>query len=122
VDDSIEVLLGARPATLPEVAASLEARTGVTFEQRDSYFWGVYRIAYPSWGRIKIVTQLDPAGDPFEDEHPDYEVLVYIRVCDESSIDLTEILGQEGQLVVLRRSPRGPDHEGLPGPVVSDAG
>jgi hypothetical protein len=70
-------LYGVRIGRVEDVAAAVEARIPCVFQARNSYYFGSYRVAKLGEDELKIVSQPDPEGDPFEDDFADYQVLVY---------------------------------------------
>jgi hypothetical protein len=73
------VLYGVRNSGVEETAAALGTELGLTFQDRESDYLGVYKLAAAGSMEIKIVSQPDPAGDPLEDDFVDYRTLVYVE-------------------------------------------
>jgi hypothetical protein len=71
-------LYGVRNSGLEQTTVALAARLAYTFQERDSYYLGVYWVADDGSTEIKVVAQPDPEGDPFEDEFADYAILIYM--------------------------------------------
>jgi hypothetical protein len=72
------LLYGVRRGTVDETATALADRLACTFQERDSYYVGVYRVADIGPTEVKVVAQPDPEGDPLEDDFAEYQTLVYV--------------------------------------------
>jgi hypothetical protein len=85
-----DILYGVRTGDPQDLAAVLTPRLGSPFETRDSDYLGQYCRAHTPHGEIKILVQPDPEGDPFEDDFPDYRLLIYVN-AEGNDIDLSGI-------------------------------
>ena len=51
---------------------------GRDLQERESSFYGDYWIARFDGIEVRVVPQIDPSGDPQEEEFVDYGILVYL--------------------------------------------
>jgi hypothetical protein len=73
------VLYGVKNLGVEEVTAVLGTRLALTFQDRESDYFGIYKMASDGSTEIRLVAQPDPAGDPLEDDFVDYNTLVYVE-------------------------------------------
>lgn len=72
-------LYGARTSGVGAVADQLGTALGCAFEERESDYLGVYRLArLPDGTLIRVVGQPDPEGLSLEEEFADYATLIYV--------------------------------------------
>lgn len=95
------LLYGVRRTDVPQTARLIAEILGCNFQERESDYLGIYQIAKISAAQIKVVSQLDPEGDPLEDGFEEYGTLVYVD--GESEIQqLDSLTGPQGPLERLR--------------------
>lgn len=95
------LLYGAKECGIDTTALAISSRLGCTFENRESGYFGEYKLASFGAMDIKIVAQPDPEGDPLEDEFEDYHILVYVD-SDGEAPDLDGLQIAAGRLERLR--------------------
>jgi len=74
----MEKLYGVKSGDTAPVAAAVGSALGHTLQKRDSSFYGSYWIARFNDVEVLVVEQIDPVGEPQEEEFTDYQVLVYV--------------------------------------------
>jgi hypothetical protein len=71
-------LYGARYSGVPEVALAIGACLKCDFKVRESDYLGIYQVAIIPEGKIQVIAQPDPEGEPLEDEFEEYVTLIYV--------------------------------------------
>lgn len=95
------LLYGVRSSDLDAVAEALESRLGCRFEERESDYLGVYRLARINLTEIKVMSWLDEDDEPVEAGFDGYETLVYVTTEEDfQPLDGTPVAG--GVLELLR--------------------
>jgi hypothetical protein len=97
------LLYGVRSGNVEETATALAARLACTFQERDSHYIGVYRVADIGSSEVKVVAQPDPEGDPLEDEFEEYRTLVYVVTKDADFPALEGVATASGAVERLRK-------------------
>lgn len=90
------VLYGMRGADVGETALLISEALGSDLQERESDYFGIYRSIATAGVQIKVVSRIDPEGEPLEDGLDEYQTLVYVQG--------ESVLSQFGSLV----SPGGP--------------
>lgn len=95
------LLLGARSGDVAEIASLIERTLGYNFQERESDYFGTYRIAKADGLQIKVVSLLDPEGAPLEEGFGGFETLIYAD-GDLSGIQFGTLTVPQGPLEKLR--------------------
>ena len=99
-------LYGVRGCKVDGTAEAVGARLGRTFEDRESEYLGAYKLAAADSLEIRVVGQPDPAGDPLEDQFPDYDTLIFVDVDVDLEVpDLSGLEVANSKIVLLREEP-----------------
>jgi hypothetical protein len=85
----MEKLYGVRSGATDPVAAAVGEVLGHALQKRESSFYGDYWIARFDNVEVLVIEQIDPVGEPQEEEFMDYEILVYVG----SSAPIDDISG-----------------------------
>ncbi|MEU6509727.1 hypothetical protein [Streptomyces sp. NPDC046942] len=71
-------LYGVRDSGVSEVVLEIGSFLNCDFKVRESDYLGVYQVAIIPEGKIQVIAQPDPEGEPIEDEFKEYATLIYI--------------------------------------------
>ena len=72
------LLFGVRKASVDATATAIGSAVECSFEDRDSSYLGPYKFAVVGSSEIKVVSQIDPDGEPLEEDFEDFATLVYV--------------------------------------------
>ena len=79
------------------------SRLGCSFQERESYYLGIYWLATIDEIKVRVVSQPDPEGDPLEDDYDEYGTLVYVDSMGEGNVpDLNGLPVALERLTLLR--------------------
>lgn len=74
---------------------------GYSLQKRESSFYGDYWIARVDNVEVMVIEQVDPVGEPQEEDFVDYQVLIYVGSL-EPVADISGLATGSGVVELLR--------------------
>jgi hypothetical protein len=86
----IRCLYGLHSADTDAIAIALGEIHGVSFERRESDYFGIYWLANLSSCEVRVIPQSDPHGEDLEGDFPHYRTLIYVEADEAPRVELLD--------------------------------